>query len=992
MGEAGVAQGPFSGLAAFSMQALDLNPEQRAAVEHGEGPLLVIAGPGSGKTRVITGRIVHLFESVPGLEPQNILALTFTDKAADWMKQQVARALPGRPAPPHISTFHAFCYELLREHQFNRQLLGREDVWVFLRRRMERLGLDFYQKLAEPGAFLHELNEFFSRCQDELIEPEDFEKYVEGLGGQFTEKYSREELQKKIELARIFRNSRTLMEEAGCSSFGSLIPEAVRLFDQDPALREQFRKQFRYVLVDEFQDTNYGQVELLKRLVGPPSNITAVGDDDQAIYRFRGASHGAFDLFESAFPACRTVYLNRNYRSSKRILRVAETVIEKNSDRDRTKPKLETDKQEGQAVFLLQSADFVSEAAWVAEEVARLVGRRAKFGDIAVLYRAHNYSDLLVEEFRRRQIPFAVRGVSLTSRGIVRDLLGYLRVVHSPHDNLSLTRVLLAPRWKFPEELALEVRKQAAKDRCSLYDVLKSWVKSPKKEDLSRTAWAELDRLLRDLSRIKKDESVTKLFDRLMERLGVSFLPGSREHAYANAFRAFLEAWEKKAETPALRSHDHGPESEWKSLREFMDYFRYFIEAGGKIEVPEPEDSSQAVQMMTVHSAKGLEFPAVFILGVSPYRFPHREQNPLIQFPDALRKGPPPATDIHLQEERRLFYVAMTRAKERLYISSVTRASGKPSKFVEDLLSDPVVGAGDVERIEVAEAIVQKPARAPAPARASAGLFGGAEVAGDSVRTDVAEWAGRPPVIAPDGKLRLSASAVEDYRSCPLKFKFSHYFKVPTGPQPALTFGNIMHQCVRHYFELRRKGLPGVREMEKFFLTAWKAAGFEDEYQELAYKTAGLVQLSKFVELSNARPIPVEKIVLEEGFALDLGDVVLQGRIDQVTLLDSGAEVELIDYKTGRPRSQKDADESLQLSIYALAARRQLKMDPVRLSFYHLTDNQTVSTVRTAKDLDRAEEEVREVAGRIRALEFEPTPGYVCRRCDFVSLCPAHEE
>ena len=474
---------------------LKLNPEQLQAVEHGEGPLLVIAGPGSGKTRVITQRIVHLLEHVPGLEPQNILALTFTEKAAGEMKHRVSQALPDLAGFPQVSTFHAFAYEVVckqkgeQEQAGERMLLDKEDVWVFLRQRMEQLQLEFYQRLAEPGAFLHDLNEFFSRCQDELIEPDDFERYAQEAERTFLENAAKlkpeertledEERQKKKELARVFRNSRRLIERAGSSSLGSLIPEAVRLFDRQAEILQRYRAQFRFVLVDEFQDTNYAQVELLKRLVAPPFNITAVGDDDQAIYRFRGASHGAFDMFGQVFPGHRTIFLNRNYRSTERVLRVADVVIKRNEDRYPSKPELRPEREEGCPVYLLGSPDYVSEANWVAGEIQRLVAKGSSYRDIAVLYRAHNYRARLVEEFQRRGIPFAIRGLSVLSTVIIRDLLAYLNLVLSPHDNISLTRVLLAPRWNFREEVALQVRVEAEKQHCSLYDVLTSWEKGP---------------------------------------------------------------------------------------------------------------------------------------------------------------------------------------------------------------------------------------------------------------------------------------------------------------------------------------------------------------------------------------------------------------------------------------------------------------------------------------------------------------------------------
>jgi len=997
--------------------AFNLNPEQLKAVEHGEGPLLIIAGPGSGKTRVITQRIVHLLAGSGGaadeaallpdfqipagrgeeysgaaIQPENILALTFTEKAAREMQRRVREAMPEIYPLPLISTFHAFCYEVLRKRHFERVLLDKVDVWIFLRQRMESLELQFYQKLAEPGAFLHSLNDFFSRCQDELIEPADFEGYAETMEKDYHAIASSldaaertmliQEVRKKQELARVFRNSRKLIEEAGSSSLGSLIPETVRLFDREPEVLESYRQQFRYVLVDEFQDTNYAQVELLKRLVKPPFNITAVGDDDQAIYRFRGASHGAFKMFDEAFPGHETVFLDTNFRSTRRILRASEVLIAKN-DRYEAKPKLRTSREEGAPVYLLQSPDFLSEAAWVADEVARLTQHGTPPGDIAVLYRAHSYRDPLVEQFRRRKIPFAIRGHSILSTIILRDLVAYLNVVHSVHDNVSLTRVLLTPRWNFPEELALQARQQALRDHCSLYNVLESWERSADANRLEGTGWPELNRLLGELRKYAEHAPARAVFQRLTGRLELSFLPQDLDGAYVEAFRKFLEKWEGKSES-------------WK-LDSFWEYFQYFREAGGQIEAPEPESSAHAVQMMSVHAAKGLEFPVVFILSVAPRRFPHSEQKPVIEFPEALRKGPPPPADIHEQEERRLLYVGLTRAEDRLYVSSVGKSGKKLSTFISDLTSDPTVEARDLERIHVPEAPPDPPApppvqhlrieRSPAPPP-QANLFGDSNGA-PGIYPPLTEWASRTLEIRPEEKLKLSASALETYDTCPQKFMFSHYLKIPTGPQAALTFGNIMHQCVRRYFELRRQGRLKFEQLQSYLEQIWKGAGFEDDYQEQAYKKAGLEQLRVFVSRHDTATIL--PVAAEAHFALDLGDVVLEGRIDQINPL-SDHSVELVDYKTGRPPSQKDADKSLQLSVYALAARDQMHLNPTKLTFYSLTNNEPVHTVRTAKSLDLVIGEIHEVAAQVRKQSFPPKPGFACKYCDYELICPAYEE
>ena len=973
-----------------------LNPEQRRAVEHGEGPLLVIAGPGSGKTRVITQRIVYLLENAPGLRPENILALTFTDKAAGEMKSRVNKALPGLETSPHISTFHSFCYSVLRRRHFERKLLDKVDIWIFLRRRMEQLGLEYYQKLAAPGAFLHDLNNFFSQCQDELVGPDEFEAYVRKRENEFQARAAgldpaerllqQEEMRKQQELARVFRTSRRLIEEAGYSSLGTLISETVHLWDREPETLEEYRRQFRYILVDEFQDSNYGQVQLLKRLVAPPFNITAVGDPDQAIYRFRGAAHGTFDMFKQVFPGAEEVFLNCNYRSTRRILRASDVVIARN-DRDGAKPELVTENPEGPSVFLLSSSDYAVEADGVAGLVQDLIWGKRAIKEIAILYRAHGHRDLLVREFRRRKIPFVIRGLSLLSTTIIRDLLAYLRLVHSPHDNISLTRVLLERRWKFSEKLALDLRKQAARHHCSIYDAVRQMERSLFKQDLESTRWQELESILGELKAKAEHIPVTSILDRMTDLLELKFVPGSTDAACLGAFKNFLTQWEEKSET--------------RKLPEFMEYFAYFLEAGGKIEVPEPPGPVNAVQMMSVHASKGLEFPFVFVLSVASRRFPHGEQKPVIEFPDELRKGPVPPLNLHLEEERRLFYVAMTRARERLYVSSVGKKGKKASIFIDDLLSDPVVRGRDIEQIDFEDAPEKTEPAKPASRTAARGnrpaqqkLFGEPAPAPDSVHPPLAEWAQAVPPTPPDGKLRLSATAIETFLECPLKFKFSHFYRIPTGPQAALTFGNIMHQSVRHYFKLRKEGKVAFDDLSRFYLGSWKNVGFEDSYQEETYRKSGLSQLREFTEHHNAIPIAADSVRMEVHFELEMKDVVLEGRIDQINPVKPAepALVQLVDYKTGRPRSQKDADKSLQLSVYALAASRQMGLDPQSLVFYNLTNNQPVASVRTQKELDSVQQKILTVAEEIRRMIFPPTPGFVCKYCEFVPICPAHEE
>jgi len=445
--------------------AFPLNAEQRAAVEHGEGPLLVVAGAGTGKTRVITERIRRLLEENPELAGENILGLTFTDKAAGEMKHRVVKAVGERAEGVWLSTFHKFCLEkILREAAADAQPLEDVDHWILLRRHIGELGLQHFKRLQEPGEFLSDFVKFFSRCQDELVSPDDYDRYVASL----REKHAgtkptlegdalaiaEENLARQEELARVYRASERLLRERKLVTFGAQLLRAVELLRADAGLLEKLRAQYRYVLVDEFQDTNIAQLELLWLLAGERGNILAVGDHNQAIYRFRGASFGSFTIFLNRFCGVREaaraaeakqflVSLSRNYRSTQRILNVAHAVIE-NNEQSPLLPssKLETEHREGERVRVAEFATPEEEAHWVASEIDRLHEAGAKWRTMAVLYRKHSHRAQLLEALRRRGIPFAIKNFSILSSTLVRDLLAWLRLIGQPSDNVAGGAVL----------------------------------------------------------------------------------------------------------------------------------------------------------------------------------------------------------------------------------------------------------------------------------------------------------------------------------------------------------------------------------------------------------------------------------------------------------------------------------------------------------------------------------------------------------------------
>ncbi|MGH9659342.1 MAG: ATP-dependent helicase, partial [Bryobacteraceae bacterium] len=315
-----------------------MNEQQREAVEHGEGPLLIVAGAGTGKTRVIVERVGHLLTHVAGLKPENILALTFARKAAEEMRQRAVKQFGAPARKCRFSTFHAFCYDLLRE-ELPLRALDPIDQWILFRRHMDDLEPEYYLKLAEPGRFLHDLVDFCSRCHDNLVSPEELRRFAEQRAAEYEHvlreggkpgKEAKQELARLRELARVYERSEQLQAREGLLSFGAMISQAVARLKASERLLQQVRRRYRFILVDEFQDTNAAQWELLRLLAGERRNIAVVGDDYQAIYRFRGASNGSLDQFQREdFSDCRSIVLNWNYRSAHSILQVADATARK---------------------------------------------------------------------------------------------------------------------------------------------------------------------------------------------------------------------------------------------------------------------------------------------------------------------------------------------------------------------------------------------------------------------------------------------------------------------------------------------------------------------------------------------------------------------------------------------------------------------------------------------------------------------------------------
>jgi DNA helicase-2/ATP-dependent DNA helicase PcrA len=1012
--------------------SIDLNLEQRRAAEHRNGPLLVVAGAGTGKTRVITARIRLLLENDPALSGENILALTYTDKAANEMKYRIRSRIGLRADPICLSTFHAFCHQqILLPKKPDMHVIEDIDYRILLRRNIRRLNLKIFRRLADPGQFLYDFQQFFSRCQDELVSPDDYEIYVRGLKKYYQDHQAHmdpelraiqeENVARQEEIAQVYRIGDEMLREQNLLTFGALLMQAVQLLRSDPQYRDELRRRYRYILVDEFQDTNIAQLELLRLLMDDQRNIFVVGDHNQAIYRFRGASFGSLKTFLTDFcqvtPALPQeewprVHLLENYRSTKRILRVAGTVASESDDSSYVPfTRLETQNGEGEKIRIAEFGGVEEEAEWIAGEIERLHQAGLPWRDFAVLYRKHTHRDELVDTLIRRQIPFVIRGLSILTSTLIRDLLAYLRLISMTSDNVSCARLMAIPYWKIEPRDLVRLNERNSKNRsASLWAELESWATgvpvatrsvasaagagnaaatalgagstasssqpSPQPKPPAGCRAAELVAFVREMRDRAKKFTALELLDQMIGRLGVTPLHADSDSDYLDCFREFVEQWQKKEKR--------------QDLANFVEYLDYFEQANGDICLKK-EPTDNAVQLMTVHGSKGLEFRQVFVMRLCRGEFPSRPRPATFEFPAELLKEEVPRGDFQKQEERRLFYVALTRAQRALSLTTIIDKRKKRSEFFNLLLEDPTIQRRDIQhlspRVEISNRVESV---GSAPADHSTPLLFTRTPDSTKAYSEIALWANafHPPQGEP---LQLSASAIDSYKMCPMKYLFSYVWGLRGEPRGEMTFGNVIHKAIREIvIEIKKHHKLDRADLDAIYDRSWVPAGFLDDYHEEEYKNAGREQLAAFCESYCAAPPDV--LMQEKSFELALDDnVIVRGRIDQINKLH-GKSVEVIDYKTGRAKTAKDAEYSLQLSIYALAVEEVLGLSPDRLVFYNLTTNTAEATARSAKDLDEVRAVVKETADSIRAGDFAAKPGFVCRSCDFQTICPAHEQ
>jgi DNA helicase-2/ATP-dependent DNA helicase PcrA len=780
------------------------------------------------------------------------------------------------------------------------------------------------------------------------------------------------------EIARVFATTEKWLREENLGTFGHMITRARKLLATDENLRTAERTRARFILVDEFQDANFAQIKVLAALAGAEANVFGVGDPDQAIYRFRGASSAAFHLFRRHFPEANVVVLGRNRRSTTPILQCAFAIVDKNPPvfgagdafaykRTPLQSAREEDaRQEGKppATFPVEAISFAARDA-EAPDVGRIIEEtrrrlRCKWKDFGVLYRSHIHRDSVVQELAEREIPFSIENMDVSDTPEVRDLFACVAVVVDLAADASLFRVAALPQFDVdPEQLRTALRAIARES--------KDGVVIPLASVLGEVAGgrAVLDSVRRVRDEVNQKQAKTHAALQLIAKQFKLDL----KSAILQAALKFAAAWEEKATTKT------------KELGEWIEYLNYFREAGGVIPLTSKEDED-AVRLMTAHGAKGLEFSHVFILRATSGSFPASYRETLVEFPRELRDPDSAAASddktLYDQEERRLFYVAMTRARDSLHIYG-KQGIGR-DKTPAGLMRELIGNLSLQPWLRARAALPSQPELIEIAAAADAAYPQGSRLPA---------WLALPAIEGLDA--RLSATAVETYETCPLQFKFEREWKLARQVHAAMQYGAAMHRVLRTYYDAVRLGRSkSDEELLQLFRDDLAASGIQDNYQRELYLKQGMEQLQDFLSGTRSAPAP-EVMHTEEWFDVQIAGTKVAGRIDRI---DRAADdsVHIVDYKTGKARSQEDADESLQLSIYAMAAREKWGYRADALVFHNLEGNVPIFSKRSEFQLERARERVLAVARGIAAGDFEPEPGFHCNFCAFRGLCPAQEK
>lgn len=945
-----------------------LNTEQNKAIKFGNGPLLIIAGAGTGKTTVITERIRYLVMEKE-IKPSEILALTFTDKASFEMQERIDILLPYGYTNMWIHTFHAFCDRILRDETHHigldpnfKQISEAESV-LLLRQNIFGLGLNIFRPLGNPTKFLEALLVHFSRLKDEDITPDEYISWAK--------KQNTEENKQYIELATAYKEYENLKIKNSLMDFSDLISNVLLLFRKRPEILKRYQKFFKFVLVDEFQDTNFAQNELAILLAGDDKNITVVADDDQSIYRFRGAAVSNVLQFKKNFPEATNITLNQNYRSTQTILDASYKLIQNNNPNrlevvEKIDKKLKSNQDnEGEEIELIHEIKSEDEADEIAKTIQKITKKKFDYKDIAILVRANNHAAPITQALQRRGVPYQFLGPSyLFNQEEIKDLIAYLNFLTNPTDSVSLFRVLSMDIFKIPYIELVYLFNFAKKKNLTLFESIntteQSFLKIDSKEKLNKFR----EMLLRHLDRSKKDSAGQILY---------YFLADSGLFETLQKTDSVIE--ERRVQNIAKffdRIKNFETERPDSSVFTVTEWLNLMLQMGDSPTAADVDMRDRnAVNILTVHSSKGLEFDVVFLVNLVSDRFPSRERSEKIPIPPGIIKETLPENiDFHLEEERRLFYVGMTRARKKLYLTAADYyGSGKRTKKISPFVFEalPELKLNQKNQIRSEQL---------------------------SLTEVLSPYQDQEKVEEKKSPLKIdyiTYSNLQMFDICPLHYKAKVIFNIPTPTSSVQSFGISLHSTLYKFYKALKEDVKvDLEYLLNELKNEWINEGYlNKKHENERFEEAKKILTTYFNEKINPKNIPIG-LELPINFTLKNG-VKVFGKIDRIDETKDG--IEIIDYKTGQDNPKAESAHKLQLAIYALAATRikddLLNRNPeeITLSLHFLEGNSIKSMKFTDDDLKSREEELINQIHEIEKSDFACSKNVLCLNCEYKMLC-----
>ena len=921
-----------------------LTEDQRRAVAHPGGPLLIVAGAGTGKTRVLVERYRRLRQD--GIPAESILLLTFTEKAAREVLDRVESQDYLPAGERFVMTYHAYAQRFLQEEGWlagvpkGFRVISEVRKWELMRDVLLDQRPPHLFHAQRPYERIGELLTLVERAKQELVSPDEFRAWAEHTDGVDDPLVA---AQREAALVYEEYQQRMLADER--LDFDDTIFYSVQLLLAEPAVRQRQAQRFAHLMVDEFQDTNFAQSRLLELLAGEARNIAVVGDDDQSIYKFRGASVANLKRFRTVFPDATVVHLEENFRSRGPILRAAGRLIA--SDPDRLDKQLTTTRGEGAPVSVLSASSVTEEADAVAAYVRRAIDEsRHPPAGIAILLRANAHLQNFARALQHIGVAYQVSG----GRGFyqqpeIKDCLAYLRAIEAPDDVVCLMRLLSLPRYAVDSVQAARWSRQARDDGRRFFDILEE-----AGDDGAKRLTADLRRFTGQALRLGVDD----LFYDVMEQtryLDLERFIGAIERLQVSA------NVQKLAELISSYCDEH-PDHHLSAYLRHLDATEA---AQADEEIAPLDETVNAVHLMTVHQAKGLEFGLVIIPHLVEGRFPASRRGEGLTLPDELLKEELPAAELHFSEERRLAYVALTRAREEVVCTLASRYEGvkdwRPSRFL------PLI-RGDEARQLAASSVILPP-------------VGGLVEVAHQVELPLND---APPIAA------LSYTQVDTYLRCPQMYQYRFVFRLPTRPKPQMQFGRILHEALKDALGSIERERPLTWEMvDHAYVAAWARERFCAPEQAPSLQDLGRTYLRRAYDAGDLS----KPLLLEQPFSLRVDGLRLTGRIDRVDRHPDGT-YEVIDYKTGSTKRAAELQRDLQLGVYALAAREVFRFNPLSLSYYYLETGERVTVEKPQDRLLEDRQTILKVADGIRAELFVAKPDRMkCSGCDFRLLCPS---